>query len=222
MRGAGSELRNRLRTQRRLRVVTLLSLAVVVLVVLPTFFGLRSASKDPVFSSLDALDVPAWASTDADDQGSGSRWCFLDCRFRERVVQSGRSFKETTQVYSTALTEAGWRPWTVAECPEQPVAETDGTYTCWRRDEFTLDLWVRLPECAVDQRAAQDPAALPSTAPEPSDEKCEGSTVSIKVQNAITDPRGKPEPKQSPGLVGELPDPVLSDDPLLDPTPKAS
>jgi len=47
-------------------------------------------------------------------------------------------------------------------------------------------------------------------------------TVSIKVQNAITDTRGKKEPKQSPDLIGETPDPTLSDDPLLTPTPKAS
>ena len=49
-----------------------------------------------------------------------------------------------------------------------------------------------------------------------------GSTVSIKVLNAVFDTRGKPEPKQSPGLVGETPDAVVSDDPLLNPTPKAS
>ncbi|WP_433294990.1 hypothetical protein ACQP2F_34580 [Actinoplanes sp. CA-030573] len=221
IRGASEELRNKMRNRRQLRVVTLLSLAVVVLVVLPALFGLRSASKDPVFSSLDSLDVPSWASQQVEDNGSGSRWCFLDCRFREREAQSAKSFKETTAAYTSALQSAGWTSWKVGECPEVPVAADQGTYSCWKRDEFTLDLWVRLPECAVDQVAAQDPAALPSTAATPSTKKCVGSTVSIKVQNAITDTRGKPERQDKPQL-GETPDPGLSNDPLLEPTPAAS
>ena len=201
--------------------MTLLSLAVVVLLVLPAFFGMRSASHDPVFSSLNSLDVPSWAAKQVDDQGSGSRWCFLDCRFREREAQSDKPFKETTQAYTTALTAAGWTPWKVGECPETPILPTDGTYSCWTRDEFTLDLWVRLPECAVDQVAALDPAAVPTPEASAPAEKCVGSTVSIKVQNAISDPRGKPEGNDKP-LVGETPDPVLSNDPLLVPTPAAS
>jgi integrin beta 3 len=212
-----------MRTQRRLRVVTLLSLAVVVLVVLPAIFGLRSATKDPVFSSLDALDVPSWAATHTEDNGSGSSWCFLDCRFRERQVDSDKEFPETTSAYTTALKEAGWKPWKVAECPEVPVPTDQGTYSCWKRDEFTLDLFVRLPDCAIDQVAAQDPNTVQSapatTAPT---KKCVGSTVKIQVQSAVTDTRGKREPAQTPDLVGETPDPVLTNDPLLEPTPAAS
>jgi hypothetical protein len=221
LRGAGEELRTKMRTQRRLRVVTLLSLAVVVLVVLPAFFGLRSATSDPMFGSLDSLSVPAWAAKQVQDNGSGSRWCFMDCRFREREAQSDKPFKETTAAYTAALTSAGWHSWKVSECPETEIPADQGTYSCWKRDEFTLDLWVRLPECAVDQVAAQDPAALPSTAPTPSTKKCVGSTVSIKVQNAISDTRGKPERQEKPKL-GETPDAVISDDPLLEPTPAAS
>ena len=100
-------------------------------------------------------------------------------------------------------------------------------YTCWTRDEFSLDLWVRLPECAVDAVAAADPATLPSTGPDgvvqtADPATCTGSTVSIKVQNAITDPRGKPQPAVDPSLIGETPDPVPPDDSLLEPTPSAS
>jgi integrin beta 3 len=215
-----------MRTQRRLRVVTLLSLAVVVLVVLPVLFGLRSASKDPVFGSLDSLGVPSWAAQQVHDNGSGSRWCFIDCRFRERIAQSTKSYDQTTTAYTTALEKAGWTSWKVAECPEVAIPKGQGTYTCWKRDEFTLDLWVRLPECAVDQVAAQDPTApLPSGAATPEPKKCEGSTVSIKVTNAISDTRGKPEPKQDKPLTGETPVPTLSNDPLLAPvapTPAAS
>jgi len=212
-----------MRSQRRLRVVTLLSLAVVVLVVLPALFGLRSASKDPVFGSLDSLDVPSWAAQGVHDNGSGSRWCFIDCRFRERIAQSAKPINDTTAAYATALTKAGWSLWKVSDCPETAM---QGTYSCWKRDEFTLDLWVRQPECAVDQVAAQDPtAALPPAAVTRAPKKCDGSTVSIHVQNAISDTRGKPEPKQDRPLTGETPVPTLSNDPLLapaGPTPKAS
>jgi hypothetical protein len=225
LRGARSELRAKLRSQRRLRVISLVSLSILVLGLLPLFFGVRAASRDPVFNSLDALDVPGWAAQQVDDKSDGSRWCFLDCRFRERNAQSERPFEETNGVYSAALKNAGWQPWQVGSCPEQPI--TDGKYTCWRRDEFTLDLWVRLPECAVDAVAAQDPATVPSAGPDgvvntekPAD--CVGSTVSIKVQNAITDQRGKPEQAPDPGLIGETPDPVPSNDLLTDPTPSPS
>jgi hypothetical protein len=213
-----------LRTQRRVRVVTLLSLAVVVLVVLPVFFGIRSATRDPVFSSLDALDVPSWAATKVDDKSSGSAWCVMDCRFRERTATSQKAFKETTAAYEKALTDAGWTSWKVAECPEQPVDASTTTYSCWRRDEFTLDLQVSPPDCAVDAIAAQDPDVLPSTGlPATTDpKKCVGSTVSIKVQNAISDTRGNKGSGESPGLTGETPVPELSDDPLLAPTPTAS
>ncbi|NMO56292.1 hypothetical protein HH310_34585 [Actinoplanes sp. TBRC 11911] len=208
-----------MRTRRRLRLVTLLSLAIVVLVVLPAVFGLRSASSDPVFSSLNSMNVPSWAAQKVTDQSSGSRWCFLNCTFRERTAQSQKPFQETTTAYSSALTGAGWQPWKVAGCPEQANDAKTSTYTCWKRDEFTLDLAVGPPECAVDQVAAQDPALAGKAGPPP--KKCDGSTVSIKVQNAIADTRGEPAPKESP-LVGVTPDPVITDDPLLEPTPAAS
>ncbi|MFI7599717.1 hypothetical protein [Actinoplanes sp. NPDC049681] len=224
LRGARSELRRQMRAKRRLRVLTLVSLSVLVLGLLPLFFGIRSATRDPVFNSLDALGVPAWAGKDTDDRISGSRWCFIECRFRERVAQSDRPFEETNQAYSAALRKAGWAP-RGGECTDQPT--TEGKYTCWTRDEFTLDLWVRLPECAVDAVAAQDPATVPSTGPDGTvptvdPAKCVGSTVTIKVQNAVTDPRGKPQPAVDPSLIGETPDPVLTNDPALEPTPSAS
>jgi hypothetical protein len=224
-RGARSELRKQMRAKRRLRVLTLVSISVVVLGLLPLIFGIRSTTRDPVFNSLDALSVPGWADNQVQDQSSGSRWCFLECRFRERTAQSERPFDETAQAYSAALASAGWKA-RGGQCTDQPA--TSGKYTCWTRDEFTLDLWVRLPECAVDAVAAQDPASLPSAGPDgvvetPDPAKCTGSTVSIKVQNAITDQRGKPQPAVDPSLVGETPDPVLTNDPLLDePTPSAS
>lgn len=224
--GLRSELRRQMRAKRRLRVITLVTVSVVVLGLLPLWFGIRAASRDPVFNSLDALDVPRWAAKSVEDRSSGSRWCFMDCRFRERTAQSDQPFAQTDTAYAAALRSAGWHPWNVSGCPDQPISAQDGRYSCWRRDEFTLDLWVRLPECAVDAVAAQDPAALPSPGPNgvvatADPKKCKGSTVSIKVQNAITDQRGRPD-GEKPGLTGETPDPVLSNDPLLEPTPSPS
>jgi integrin beta 3 len=211
-RGARTELRRRMRERRRLRMITLSVLTLVVLLALPAFFGIRSATRDPVFTSLNALSVPAWAAGKPHDLTSGSRWCFLRCRFRERTLQSAKSPDETAKTYQAALTAAGWQPWQVAQCPEQKV---DGSYTCWRRDEFTLDLWVRQPSCAVDALAEQD-AGLAATQPPAAGAApaCSGATVSIKVRNAITDERGRPEPQPNPSLIGETPDPILTDDPL--------
>ncbi|WP_202997979.1 hypothetical protein [Paractinoplanes lichenicola] len=221
--GGLNGIREQLKSQRRLRVVTLVSLAVVVLMVLPVFFGLRAAGNDPVFGSLDSLNVPSWAEQKVDDQQFGSQWCFEECTFRERTADSQRPFKETTAAYTSALTAAGWQPWKVADCPEQAVNPAESTYTCFKRDEFTLDLQVSPPDCQVDQVTANDPAVAGSVAPTPpAPGSCNGSNVSIKVQTAIADTRGKVDPEKSP-FTGETPEPVISDlDPLLEPTPTAS
>ena len=91
--------------------------------------------------------MPGWAAAKTVDDVSGSRWCLLDCRLRERTVTSEQAAKETAQVYEQALRRDGWQPWKVSRCPEQ---QATGSYTCWRRDELTLDLWVR----DADLRAA--------------------------------------------------------------------
>jgi integrin beta 3 len=221
IRGARSELRRQLREQRRLRMITLTVLTLVVLLALPAFFGIRAASRDPVFNSLDALAIPGWAASQVEDRSTGSRWCFLDCRFRERIAQSDRPPAETAATYHKALTTAGWQRWEVAQCPEQPV---EG-YTCWRRDEFTLDLWVRQPACAADDVAAQAPGVVPTTGvvPAPPDPKaCTGSTISIKVRNAITDERGRPGRQLDPSRLGETPDVILTVVPTPEATPSPS
>lgn len=234
-----SEVRRQMREQKRFRLAAV-ALAVLMLVAaLPLYLGIRSATEDPVFASLDSLDVPTWASTQTVDGVSGSRWCLIDCRFRERTLESERSPDETAQAYERALTEDGWRPWKPAYCPEQPV--NDGQrYTCWQRDELTLDLWVRAPACASDPlrgRPTVDPLVAPSgevpgepsgpppPAPGeqlPGTEQCDGSVVSVKVRNAIDDDRLKPQPSIDPSFTGEDPDPIFTDDPLGDLTPSPS
>ncbi|WP_204295478.1 hypothetical protein [Actinoplanes campanulatus] len=219
--GGLAELRHKLRTQRRLRLVTLFSLAALVLLALPAFVGLRAASSDPVLASLAALKVPSWAAKGVENQETGSTLCIMECSFRERKAESDRPFKETADVYTEALTKAGWKQRTVEGCPETPVAPEEGTYSCWSRDEFTLDLAVGLPGCAVDQISAEQNPTAGAAEELPDPAACQGSTVRIKVWNKIEDRRGEKE--TTPGLVGVTPDTVLStDDPLLSPTPQAS
>jgi hypothetical protein len=206
-----------MREQRRLRLATLALVALLLLGALPLYFGIRAATRDPVFTSLDALAVPSWAATETIDGVSGSRWCLTECRFRERTLTSERDTDETADVYERALTDAGWRQWMPSFCTDQPV---EGRYTCWRRDELTLDLWVREPPCASDPM--RDRPTVGPGAPGPDVEPCTGSVVSVKVRNAIADERTGPQPTTDPSLTGEDPDPMLTDDPLQEPTPAAS
>jgi integrin beta 3 len=227
LRGARSELRRQLREQRRLRTTALAMVVALVLGAPMLYFGILFATRDPVLNSLDRLQVPSWAAESPQDQIiSGSRWCFIDCRFRERTLVSQGETGETTEVYQTALREAGWVRWQVEGCPEVAV---DGDYSCWTRDEYTLDLWVRPPDCAYDLLNLRpdpeaDPESSPAGGPAPEgdaqggdgaagegQDECRGSVVQIKMQNRVADERGLPGPGgRAPGPAGEPPGPTGS------------
>ncbi|WP_341721211.1 hypothetical protein QQG74_11855 [Micromonospora sp. FIMYZ51] len=201
--------------QPRVRALVLALVSVLLLGAVPAFFGVQAMNRDPVFVSLDELEVPTWAEVDPVDDVSGSRWCLLDCRLRERTVNSERPPEETAEAYEAALTRDGWQPWTPAYCPEQ---EEKGSYTCWRRDELTLDLWVRAPAC-VPPPVDGEPAVVPEPDPSTAAEECPGSLVSVKVRNAIDDERTRPQPTTDPSLTGVDPYPTLGEDPLGELTP---
>ncbi|MDM4718498.1 hypothetical protein QTQ03_02390 [Micromonospora sp. WMMA1363] len=207
-----------MRERRRLRLGVLVLVSIVLLGAVPLFFGMRALSRDPVFDTLDGLDVPSWAAVETVDDVSGSRWCLLDCRLRERTLESDGTPEETAQVYEAALARDGWRRWEVERCPEQ---EEKGSYTCWRQDELTLDLWVRPPTC-VPPPVDGEPAVVPSPDPSTAAKECTGSLVSVKVRNAIDDDRTRPQPSTDPSLTGEDPFPTLSEDPLGELTPSPS
>lgn len=195
------------------------ALAMVVLLVLGApmiYFGILFATRDPVLNSLDRLQVPSWAAQSPEDRIiSGSRWCFIDCRFRQRNLVSEGETAETTEVYQAALRDAGWLRWEVEGCPQ---VEVDGDYSCWTRDEYTLDLWVRPPDCAYDPlNQRPDPGAgedgsedepadgTPPAGTDPQDD-CSGSVVEIKMQNRVADERGLSDPGgDAPGPAGNLP-----------------
>jgi hypothetical protein len=196
-RGARTELRRRMREQQRLRMLTLIAVVVVVLGALPLYLLIQAANRDPVFASLDALNVPSWAAAASQDQVAGSRWCVIECRFRERDISSDKAPDETNTVYVKALETAGWTRWKpAAGCPQ---GEVTGHYSCWRRDEYTLDLWVRNKPCSDDllrNRPTAAPGASAPALPAGKDE-CGGSMVSFKVNNAIADER-LTQPDQAP------------------------
>src|SRR5690606_19839944 len=193
-RGARSELRRQLREHKRVRA-TAMAMVIALLVGAPLIhLGIQTAARDPVLNSLAALPVPEWAAESPEDRIiGGSRWCLMDCRFRERRLVSQRGPDETYEVYRTALLAAGWVPRQVGGCP---LVAGDGHYTCWTRDEYTLDLWVHVPACALDPRnlrpdVPEDDQSGPAEIVD-EDEDCTGSVVEIKMQNRVADERGLP------------------------------
>jgi hypothetical protein len=218
IRGARSELRRRLREQRRIRATALVLVIALLLGTPLLYLGIQTATRDPVLNSLVGLPVPTWAAQSPEDRIiSGSRWCFIDCRFRERRLVSWGDPDRTNQVYEHALRSAGWTRWEVGGCP---LVEVDGHYTCWTRDEYTLDLWVHLPACAYDPRHLRpdpvdetDPGQPEAEPTPPAEGECSGAVVEIKMQNRIADERGLPGSGPNPD------DPPLVDPPA--PTPPA-
>jgi hypothetical protein len=203
IRGARSELRRQLREQQRVRTIAMAMVVVLLLGAPLLYLGIQTATRDPVLNSLAGLPVPSWAAQSPEDRIiTGSRWCFIDCRFRERSLVSDALPEQTNEIYQAALREAGWTRWEVEGCP---LTDVDGFYTCWTRDEYTLDLWVHRPACAYDPRRLRPDleAESPTPAATPEDDECSGSVVEIKMQNRVSDERGltqhQPDAPQPPG-----------------------
>lgn len=147
---------------RRLRLLALAGLVLVLLVALPAFLLIRDSSKDPATASLNSLSLPGWAAVGHDDQSSGSRWCVQTCRWHERTWRSTKAAGDTDPAYRSALTVAGWTPLTTG-CPAGGAGT--GTYSCWQRDQYRLDLWTRNAPCGLAGVAPSPGASLPSAAP---------------------------------------------------------
>lgn len=183
------------RRKRQAKQVTMLRTATFVLLVLAivgapaAFFVIREFTRDPVFVELDNLNVPAWAAGKHTDAAVGSRWCIEECRSRQRTWESARGPEETNRAYVAALKRAGWTSWNVPICQAQGV---DGVETCWQRDEYVLDLWVRAAVCdtkTVQPTVAPSGARAPSPSPLPPVSPanvCPGAIATIKVYNRIS------------------------------------
>ena len=170
----------------RVPVVALALAAFVLLAALPAAFLIRDISGDPVFAALDELKLPSWATQAHQDASTGNRWCLHDCRLRERTWRSAKPAQATDPVYRQALTAAGWRLRPSPGCPKQPT----GAATCWQRDAYVLDVWIRDAPCDLSNIAAAqgngsppaDPnAAIPSPGASGPPATCQGSLVTVKA-----------------------------------------
>ena len=181
---------------RRLRLLALAGLVLVLLVALPAFLLIRDSAKDPVTGGLDSLALPTWAAVGHEDQSSGSRWCIQTCEWHERTWRSSKAAGETDPAYRSALTAAGWTPLTTG-CPAGSAGT--GSYSCWQREQYRLDLWTRDAPCGLANVAPSPGASLPSAAPSPSGDllpvpgasasapppTCAGALVTAKVAARI-------------------------------------
>jgi hypothetical protein len=166
---------------RRMRVITVVSLVLVLLGGPLGYYAFRETSRDPVLSTLAGLSVPTWAAKDPKDHVEGSIWCVRQCRFRQRTLRSDRPQDETHAAYSQALTSDGWLPWRAAGCPPDDVK---GVESCWQRDQYVLDLWTYQAECEV-QIKPPEPAAGTREAPV-AEAVCPPTVVELKVINRVS------------------------------------
>jgi hypothetical protein len=89
----------------------------------------------------------------------------------------------------SALNSAGWRVRTGGVCP----TVKQGIASCWHRDEYVMDMWVRAPVCNLPPpRPSVGPGTRPSAGPtgQPAASAspaptCAAALVTVKVFNAI-------------------------------------
>lgn len=193
-----AELRKHLKINQQLKGITLVLVVLLLLLAYPVYLFAQSFAADPVFTELDKLSLPDWASYEHADSADGSRWCIGACRVRSRTWLSERVPDETQSVYAQALTEAGWQL-RLENCPVS--AEDGNVVTCWTKDEYILTLHVRAPLCVArpnepeptttasggsDTDAGSDSDADPDATPV--DRSCPGALVTLKVANATNGP----------------------------------
>ncbi|MGH8794438.1 MAG: hypothetical protein ACRDXX_17530 [Stackebrandtia sp.] len=139
---------------RKLRVAVAVVAVATLVAAVPVALGLRGAAGGQAAAVLDQLRLPSWTSAEPVDTVRGNRWCVGTCRWRERTWDSERGVEETAQAYRDALTEQGWRP-----APDCLEVDGVGSYECYRRDEFALDLLVLPGECAEDEAECETATA---------------------------------------------------------------
>ncbi|UWP80714.1 hypothetical protein Dfulv_37030 [Dactylosporangium fulvum] len=147
---------------RQLRMATIIFMVLAVVSAPAAFFIIREFTRDPVFVELDNLKLPEWAARNPTDGAIGSRWCINECRSRQRTWESARGPEETNRAFVGKLRDAGWVEWDIPDCQAEGV---DGIQTCWQRDEYVLDLWVRAAVCDVKARPTVSPPPAPSGKP---------------------------------------------------------
>jgi hypothetical protein len=188
-----AELRRHLRIAQQLKVATLTLVAVLLLAAYPVYLFTHTAAED-MFGELDSLSLPGWAAGPHEDAARGSRWCIGECRIWDRTWQSAQGPAETQHAYEVALRDAGWLTRTKGACPSAQA----GAASCWQRDDYVLDMWVRAPICEVPPprpttsgkaSAAPTGSSAPVRSAGPgntTNPPCPGALVTVKIYSAVS------------------------------------
>lgn len=175
---------------RQLRLATIIFVVLAVVSAPAAFFVIREVTRDPVFVELDNLNLPEWAARNPTDGALGSRWCIRECRSRQRTWESARGPEETNRAFVGKLKDAGWVEWDIPDCQAEGV---DGIETCWQRDEYVLDLWVRAAVCDVRNARPTVNASQPGPSGKPTAKAPASPTA------ATQEPGPQPSEMDSPG-----------------------
>jgi hypothetical protein len=136
--------------------------------------------------------VPAAVDLHHADEGAASSYCVHQCAWLKRTYQSGQPVEQTVTAFRTALTAHGWHP-AGGSCPKP----ADGSYSCWQRDQYVLDLWVRPGTCEnsgyqpmpvpSESKPPVEDDIVPSAAPAPSQPvstQCPAAVASVQLTNS--------------------------------------
>ena len=137
----GTEIRRQMRDKRFLRVAAMVGVILVVLGALPLYLRHPGGRPRPGLRLARLARGEPWAAQQVTDRIDGSRLVHR----RVPVPGADRPLGEGRRGDRAGVRDGARRGrlagvGTGRGCPEQPVP---GQYSCWRRDEFTLDLWVR-------------------------------------------------------------------------------
>jgi hypothetical protein len=177
-----AELRKHMKVQQQLKTMTLVLVVLLLLAAYPVYLFAHALAADPVFAGLDRLNLPSWAAYEHADHDEGSRWCIGRCKVRTRTWLSQRGPVETSPVYESALTGGGWRADTEG-CPESTA---DNLLSCWKKDEYRMQMQIRAPLCEAPPTRAPVPGATATGEAQPADTNpvCPGALVTMYVFNA--------------------------------------
>lgn len=178
-----AELRRHMKIQQQLKAITLTLVVLLLLAAYPVYLSTQSLAQDPIFSGLDALNLPEWARYEYDDDhDDGTRWCIPKCLTRQRSWHSERDVTETQGAYAQALLDAGWRRYEGA-CQR---AADESVITCWQKDEFVMVMRVREPLCEEPAPRPAIPGATPTAEPSPTRPVCPKAIVTMFISNAVS------------------------------------
>ncbi len=124
--------------QQRRATRIVIGAVLALLLVLPMALLIRARLGNPLSDQLDGLSLPAAVDLHHVDTGGQSVYCVHQCAWLKRTYQSGQPVEQTDAVFRAALTAHGWQA-AEGTCPKQSA----GSYSCWQRDQYVLDLWVR-------------------------------------------------------------------------------